>query len=76
MLNGVQAEGTMVAPPLHDWKHAPLFAGHFSGSLAVESLSADVQSGGNSAAPSSSALAALTPQPTSMFASHFASASQ
>ncbi len=75
MLTGVQSGSTMIAPPLYDWRHAPLFAGHISAGPAVESLSVDVQSGDNSAAPSSSAFAALIPQPTGMFASHFASAS-
>jgi Transglycosylase SLT domain len=75
MLAGVQSGSTMIAPPLYDWRHAPLFAGHISVGPADASLAADVQSGGNSAARSPSAFAALIPQPTGMFASHFASAS-
>lgn len=75
MLARVQSSNTMIAPPLYDWRHASLFAGHISAGPADASLSADVQSGGNSAAPSSSAFAALMPQPTGMFASHFTSAS-
>ena len=69
MLAGMQSGSTTIAPPLYDWKHAPLFAGHVSGSLAVQNSSADVQSGGNSAARSPSALAALMPQSNGMFAS-------
>jgi hypothetical protein len=71
MLTGVQFGGTMITPLLYDWNHAPLFTGHFSGTLAAETL----QSGHNSAASSPSALAALTPQSNGMFASHFASVS-
>ncbi len=75
MLAGAPSDRTTIAPSLYDWRHAPLFAEHFSNSQAVESLAADAQSGDNSAARSSSPLAALLPQSNGLFASHFASAS-
>ncbi|MGE4483232.1 lytic transglycosylase domain-containing protein [Acidocella sp.] len=72
---GVQSGNTMIAPALSDWNHAPLFAGHVSGSLAVASLFPDAQSDRGSAAPAASSLAALIPQSNGMFASHFGVAS-
>jgi soluble lytic murein transglycosylase-like protein len=76
MLSGVQAANTLLVPlAAIDWSRSPLFAGQFSAGTADEISSNSLQLGGSAAALSPAAVAALAPQSTGMFATHFTSAS-
>lgn len=72
MLAGAQSGGVMHVPsPPIDWEHSSLFVGHFSGGSTAQTLASDVQADRDLAAPSPSALAALTPQSSGMFVAQF-----
>jgi soluble lytic murein transglycosylase-like protein len=76
MLSGVHDGSKLLAPSaIVDWNRSPLFAGQFSAGTADEISSNSLQFGGSVAALSPADVAALAPQSTGMFVTHFTSAS-
>jgi len=75
MLSGVHDASTLLAPSATvDWSRSPLFAGQFSAGTPGETSSNNLKSDSWAAALSPADVAALAPQSTGMFATHFTSA--
>jgi len=74
MLSGVQTGDRLLAPSATvDWSRSPLFAGQYTAGAEISSNS--LQSGNSATALSPADVAALAPQSTGMFATHFTAVS-